>query len=228
MRSWSTLQPGENFSCVGCHESKNGTPPAISGMTLASQAGPKPLEPFYGDVRGFSFVKEIQPILDRHCIRCHDGAKPDGSSGRKFAFSLLGKTSKEKSGRKWSESYLVLTNNGKPNELVDWLNVQSIPPMLPPYYKGAAVSGLIRMLEKGHNDVKLSREDIVKIACWIDLLVPYCGDYTEANAWSQKDIEKYDHFLQKRKRMEQIELENIKALIADKTTDAAASADKNP
>jgi hypothetical protein len=228
MRSWSTLQPGENFSCVGCHESKNGTPPAISGMTLANKAGAQPLEPFYGDVRGFSFIKEIQPILDRHCIRCHDGAKPDGSPGRKFAFSLLGKTSKEKSGRKWSESYLTLTNNGKPNKLVNWLNVQSVPPMLPPYYKGSAVSGLIGMLEKGHNDVKLSREDIDKIACWIDLLVPYCGDYTEANAWSQKDIEKYDHFLQKRKRMEQIELENIEALIAAKSTEAGAPADKNP
>ena len=30
MRSWSTLQPGETFSCVGCHEDKNTSPPPVS------------------------------------------------------------------------------------------------------------------------------------------------------------------------------------------------------
>ncbi len=73
MRSWSTLMPGENQSCVGCHESKNTAPPtARSAASLALKAGPQKLTPFYGPARGFSFPKEIQPILDRHCIRCHN------------------------------------------------------------------------------------------------------------------------------------------------------------
>jgi hypothetical protein len=71
MRSWSTLQPGEVFSCVGCHEPKNEAPPPRKTMTLAMQRGPQALEPFHGPARGFSFAKEIQPILDRNCIRCH-------------------------------------------------------------------------------------------------------------------------------------------------------------
>jgi hypothetical protein len=49
-------------------------------------------------------------------------------------------------------------------------------------------------VEQGHEDVKLSQEEMDKIACWIDLLVPYCGDYTEANVWTQQEIDMYAHF----------------------------------
>jgi hypothetical protein len=114
----------------------------------------------------------------------------------------------------WSDSYLALTQKGKPNRLVNWLSAQSIPPMLPPYYAGAARSGLTAMLENGHKGVELSPQEMEKIACWIDLLVPYCGDYTEANAWTDDEKAKYEHYFQKRKRMEQIEQKNIDALIA--------------
>src|SRR5512133_3501387 len=112
MRSWSTLQPNEFFACVGCHEDKNSFPPTQNyGFSLAMKAGAQTLAPFYGPPRGFSFPSEIQPILDRHCIRCHKdrapileqvrsgrpvlgaGASPHaaGGGGRdENAFSLLG------------------------------------------------------------------------------------------------------------------------------------------
>ncbi|MBT3198299.1 MAG: hypothetical protein HN350_00115 [Phycisphaerales bacterium] len=379
MRSWSTLMPGEKFSCIGCHESKSAASPA-GKTTRAMTAGPKKLTPFYGSPQGFSFPKIIQPILDKHCIKCHfdrdsgptnmsaiggkkatiptscshvhsgdgpaalsDGLEPKKSSdhsiprftwwdhrgskewvqynfkapskvtavnvywfddtgrgacrtpaswrlmhrdggkwkpvsnastfgvekdkyncvtfdavttdalrlevqlekkfsggilewkvtretggdlklakpkdvpklpkGVKKAFSLLGKTTTDKrAGRNWSDSYLVLTRKGRPNNIVNWLNVQSIPPMLPPYFAGACKSSLMTQLRKGHNNVKLSREELDKIACWIDLLVPYCGDYMEANAWPESGVKKYEHFLKKRKAMEAIEQQNIKAL----------------
>ena len=81
----------------------------------------------------------------------------------------------------------------------------SVPTMLPPYYRGAAKSRLITMLQQNHEGVKLSHEEMDKIACWIDLVVPFCGDYTEASAWSPEEARKYEHFLNKRKRMEQVE-----------------------
>jgi hypothetical protein len=55
--------------------------------------------------------------------------------------------------------------------------------------------------------------ELEKIACWIDLLVPYCGDYTEANAWSEEEARKYAHFLAKRRRMEDLERRNIQELM---------------
>ncbi len=93
------------------------------------------------------------------------------------------------------------------------MNVQSIPPMIPPYFAGSSQSSLMTTLRDGHYDVELSREEIEKIACWIDLLVPYCGDYTEANSWSDADVKKYDHYLQKRKKMAELERANIEAYI---------------
>lgn len=108
MRSWSTLQPGETFSCIGCHENKNEAPP-VGRPTRAQNAGPQKLEPFYGPARGFSFDKEIQPILDRHCIECHTGREGQ-------AFSLLAnRTATKESKRRWSDSYLAMTD-AKPVE----------------------------------------------------------------------------------------------------------------
>jgi hypothetical protein len=233
MRSWSTLMPGENFACLGCHEDKNATSPPTK-TTLAMKAGPKPLKDFYGKPRGFSFPKEIQPILDKHCIKCHMDrtqkgpakkgkskapAKPaakKGDSKIKKAFSLLSETHSSSGGRKWSDSYIYFTQNGRPNEIVKWMNVQSIPPMLPAYFAGSKHSKLMTMLKAGHGKTKLSTEELEKIACWIDLLVPYCGDYMEANSWDAKGIAKYKHFQKKRDDMAAIELQNIKILAEQK------------
>ena len=85
--------------------------------------------------------------------------------------------------------------------------------MLPPRYRGAATSKLVTMLAGGHNGVRLSREELEKIACWIDLLVPYCGDYREANAWTPADHRKYDLYEQKRLRMLAEEHQGIEEMI---------------
>jgi hypothetical protein len=240
MRSWTTLQPGETASCVGCHEDKNSAPP-VRGAVVSSALshGVERLQGFYGPPRGFSFRREIQPILDRHCTECHKvppSEKSESSTVKRLqsgklgdrAFSLLGtEVLDSASKRKWSQSYLTLTDSRieaglwqKPvcwanpqGKFVNWINAQSEPPMLPPYTAGAAKSRLIAVLEQGHGDVKLSREEMDKIACWIDLLVPFCGDYFEANAWSEEEMQKYMRFLGKRKRMEEIERRNIEELI---------------
>jgi hypothetical protein len=222
MRSWSTLQPGETLSCVGCHEDKNTAGAVSATATQAMQAGPKRLDDFHGPPRGFSFNQEIQPILDQHCIQCHDDRSKTKATGKvgedKKAFSLLSTTREPKDGRHYSDAYVNLTQDGRPNKMVNWLNVQSVPPMLPPYFAGSAKSEIMPLLREGHYDVKLSRAELEKIACWIDLLVPYCGDYMEANAWDEKSVAKYLRFQEKRDAMEAIERRNIEALIEKQST----------
>ena len=193
MRSWTTLMPGEHQSCVGCHEHKNNTPRASLGTAMAMRAGPQELEAFRGRPGNFSFAREIQPILDRHCVECHTGEEEE-------PFSLLGKTvTLATMKRKLSQSYLALThtqgtNGDHSHPMVNWIDCMSGPQMLPPYSKGAATSKLMTLLEDGHEDVTLTRDEIQKIACWIDLLVPYCGDYTESNTWSKQEQDFYAHF----------------------------------
>ena len=250
MRSWSALQPGEYAACVGCHEHKNTTPPAREyGFNLAMRAGPQPLEPFYGPPRGFSFPHEIQPILDRHCIRCHKDRRPiqelaqgkvtrplldqkrsepfaEGDNSKdELSFSLLGDLTVDRTAkRQWSDAYLVLTQATAPNpdgpfqgnfrgRWVKWIGAQSMPEPLPPYFAGSSRSELLPLLEKGHKGVKLTREELDKIACWIDLLVPYCGDYREANAWTEEEMKKHERYAEKRRQMEEVVQQNIDALL---------------
>jgi len=387
MRSWVTLQPGESVSCVGCHESKNAAPPStVASMAMA--AGPQKLTPFYGPVRGFSFIKEIQPVLDRHCVRCHhldtppkysnvakadtrkaldptktavlapckdatwrytfvkpeaadwhcdcyDDTKwaygPGGfgtngtpgavigtewrssdiwirrsfelgkdvklvapallihhdedaevyingelaaragghvseyglvpieskaaallkpgtnvlavhcrqTSGGQFidvgivetrpgetlvaakpvekprppkevkpAFSLRGiQALDNRAQRMWSDSYRALADP----RVCSWISAQSAPPMLPPYHAGASQSKLIDMLREGHNGVQLKREELDRFIVWIDLLIPFVGDYTEAMA--EQGLPKYHKFLDKRHRWHAEEAENIAAYL---------------
>jgi hypothetical protein len=212
MRSWATLMPGETQSCVGCHEHKNSVPRAAAGMSLAMQAGPQRLVPFAGPARGFSFAREVQPILDQHCVRCHTG-EADKPLNLTAEAVLVGTTK-----RRFSQSYLTLTHTGKDcgnwnHDWVNWIDCMSEPALLPPYSRGAATSKLMTLLRGGHEDVTLTRQELETIACWIDLLVPFCGDYREANAWSQGDLDLYARAEAKRRQLQEAEEAGIRVLI---------------
>jgi hypothetical protein len=214
MRSWTTLQPGEVASCVGCHEDPNEA--ARPGRnTMANRAGPLELERLGGESRGFSFQREIQPILDRRCVSCHHLGENRPESDVEFASFGLRDTPVHDpvSKRYWSEAYLALTGsemtgNGivaRPGELVSWISAQSEPSMLPPRHAGATRSGLMVLLEEGHHGITLTPEELERVACWIDLAIPFCGDYVEGAAWTAAEHEKYEHFLAKRRRLEALE-----------------------
>jgi formylglycine-generating enzyme required for sulfatase activity len=84
MRSWFTCRPGEVLSCIGCHEDPNTVPePKI---VKAAKRKPSTITQWYGPMRGFSFNREVQPVLDKYCIGCHN-AKTDRKAfdGRKIA-----------------------------------------------------------------------------------------------------------------------------------------------
>ena len=135
-------------------------------------------------------------------------------------YSLLGVPNEDfLAKRKWSDSYLALTqaySRGKnrsgayycgnqDGKVVNWINVMSEPTMLPPYYKGSSNSKLIAMLAEGHNEVRLSQEEMDKLACWIDLAVPYCGAYPESSLWTKTDHQKYRHQQKRRTHLLQAE-----------------------
>ncbi len=75
MRSWFTAMPGEVLSCVGCHEQQNTA--TVNRKTIAALGAPAEITPWYGPVRGFSFQREVQPVLDKYCVGCHDGRTLD-------------------------------------------------------------------------------------------------------------------------------------------------------
>jgi hypothetical protein len=214
---------------VGCHEDKLSTPVAHRA-TLAAKQGAQELKPFYGPARGFSFMKEVQPILDKHCIKCHmsDKKAADAKDSKK-SFSLKDDAIKDtKAGRNWTVSYAQLTGalgtngafrpRGRDNgKMVNWISSQSRPSMLPPYHRGSAKSGMIEKLRGKHGDVKLSTEEMDKLCAWIDLGVPFCGDYMEANNWRQDRREFYLRYQRKRERLAEEIRRNIEAFVKKET-----------
>jgi len=77
MRSFTGAMPGETRGCLGCHEMHSKTP--VSGRTMAEKRVPDPLTPPPWGTESLSYERMIQPLLDKHCGRCHQGdgkAKP--------------------------------------------------------------------------------------------------------------------------------------------------------
>ncbi len=54
-------------------------------------------------------------------------------------------------------------------------------------------------LDKGHAR-GITDEEKRTLACWIDLGVPFCGDYEEGNAWDEKDRQRWEYYSQKREK----------------------------
>jgi formylglycine-generating enzyme required for sulfatase activity len=166
MRSWFTAMPGENLSCSGCHESQNST--ASSAYNRASKKAPLPITPWYGPARGFSFKREVQPVLDRYCVGCHNGQpRPEGRALPDFA-------AKEKNGwRNFTPSYLAL------HPYVRRPGPESDYHLQTPLEWHADTSELIQMLKKGHHNVNLEAEAWDRLITWIDLNVPDHGTWSE-------------------------------------------------
>ena len=70
MRSWTVGMPGEYVSCIGCHEN-----PSVTARPLQIvRRKPSAVTPPNGlaKPRTWSFLREVQPILQRRCVGCHD------------------------------------------------------------------------------------------------------------------------------------------------------------
>ncbi|MBN2473822.1 MAG: SUMF1/EgtB/PvdO family nonheme iron enzyme [Pirellulales bacterium] len=165
MRSWFTAMPGEVLSCAGCHESQNSTPPSKS--TLAARRPPVGITPWYGPVRGFSFRREVQPVLDEYCVGCHDGRRPELPDLRVDGNGRF---------RNFTPSYVAL------HPFVRRPGPESDYFMQRPLEYHAGVSELVQMLEKGHHNVQLDAEARDRLITWIDLNVPDHGTWHEQRA----------------------------------------------
>ncbi|VGO12825.1 hypothetical protein PDESU_01379 [Pontiella desulfatans] len=227
MRSWATLQPNEFFACVGCHE-ENDTAPLNHGMTEAMLAPPQQLLPFAGRPmdESFSYARLVQPIWNTHCMPCH---APGGSAASFDLSDTLVNDRLDYGGttstlRQYYQSYLTLLDaehdrgdgtigTGMTNEWVNYFTRLRTVEITQPYEFGSAQSGIIAQIRSGHQGVALSQDEIEIVCAWIDLNVPFIGDYDEMTTWDAALQTKYDDKLQKRIDMEAIEQANIEAFI---------------
>ncbi len=175
MRSGTMIQSSENQGCVGCHEDRAEDTPPPTREPVAMKRAPSRLTGWYGKPRMFSFQKEVQPVFDKHCVKCHDFGKPAGAklnlSGDKtpaFSASYIDL---------WSKRYIRCVGAG-PAEIQ------------PAKSWGSGNSPLTAVLRKGlpatskghaaHRTLKLSAEEMDRINTWIDINGPYYPRYDSA------------------------------------------------
>jgi hypothetical protein len=104
---------------------------------------------------------------------------------------------------------------GTPNEWVQyWTRLLNVEPK-PPYYAGSAKSKLITLLKERHQKTSLTEDEIGIVSAWIDLNVPYVGEYDEMNNWSPDQIDLFQKKLGVRVKNEEIEQKNIAEFIKD-------------
>ncbi len=177
MRSGTMLQPGEAMGCVGCHEYDRAPLQHGTGTSAALRREPDKLDGWYGAPRNFSYAAEVQPVLDRHCIKCHDHGKKTAatnlSGDRGIVFNQSYTELMRRSPAAWKR-----TARGEEKPLVSSVGAGPIK-VIPPHSWGSHRSRLVDMIRGGHpasNGVKrvtLDRESMDRIVTWIDLNCPY-------------------------------------------------------
>lgn len=181
MRSSTYVQPGETTACIGCHEHRMLAPPPACGRPLATTRPPSRIDPGKLGGRPFGFVEMVQPILDAKCVSCHGGEKTDGGidlsrkpeAGFNRAYIALCGTPDS-----WKERGFVPAFAEKlfVPRFVQRNQIQMTPPG---GAYGARGSRLMRLLLNGdgHEGVRLSDDDIRRLAAWIDLNAIFYGTY---------------------------------------------------
>jgi formylglycine-generating enzyme required for sulfatase activity len=192
MRSWFTAMPGETVSCIGCHEQPNQIPVTHSRMAAARPA--IDIQTWYGHPRGFDFEREVQPVLDKYCISCHNGQeRPDNKNiadlrserhiknykGREL--TRLGANRLHPVVRNALGGTKVLYTPAY-ESLIPYIrrvNIEDHVGLLNPCEYHADTSELIQLLSKGHYNVCLDNEAWERLITWIDLNGPCHGTWSE-------------------------------------------------
>ena len=162
MQSFANLMPGETFTCIGCHEERNTAAAADrrEGALLALRRPPSVIRKFDGHPDVFDFQRDIQPILDRRCVTCHNPRKRAGDLNLVAAQTP-----------RFSNAYMALVTR---REFADGRNGLGNQPART---IGSSASPLLTRLSGGHHDVKATSNEWRTVWLWIEAGAPYAGSY---------------------------------------------------
>jgi hypothetical protein len=191
MRSGTHFQAGERTVCQGCHEPKYGVATSPSRkVTMAMKRAPSKLKADVDGTSPFSYPRLVQPVLDKHCVKCHEKNK-DNKDLKVRPPSLSSKIARTTRGSYMNPNttYFVSYINLVPK--YGYHNYGAKSWSDPKWYRstpgefGARASKLYQMLSKGHKKVKLSPEEMHRITVWLDACSPFYGVYEKEGGEAQ-------------------------------------------
>jgi hypothetical protein len=164
MQSFMMVQPGERLSCVGCHEERGQTAPP-GRRSKAMLRMPSKIKPTIGP-GVYDFPRDIQPILDKHCLPCHGPTKTE--KGGPYAGKVLLDGGR---GPMYSHSYSALFKK----RLIS--HGRDANGNIAPRGIGSSASKLMKYIDEPHYKVKLSDRERTLVRLWIDSAAVYPGTY---------------------------------------------------
>ena len=181
MRTFVQSAPGTTRSCQGCHIREDNLAPVASGKRpLAMRRDPAKITPEAWGSGLLAYPTKVQPVLDRHCVSCHGGAKGmaggiDLSGGWTWAFNISYETL-----IKNTQTGFLNCNNG---------SVRTAE-ILPPRTHGSGAAPLAELLISGHKGRlgKMPRHEIDLLLAWMDINCNYYGSWDHAGDATCKAI----------------------------------------
>jgi len=205
-RTYVNYVPGERRSCIGCHETPKDAATAVArGAVKAmkrppSVPGPQPGEKSGG--RALHYPADVQPVLDKHCVKCHGGKEPKaklnltgeltglfsvsyesliperrGGRGRR-RFVLVGPTIGENHPKAGNVHYLPTRSLGSHTSVLVAMHSKGKVKLKDPKQAAHAAR-----LAKEHKKINLKPEEFLKITNWVDTNCQYHGSY-----WGRKNL----------------------------------------
>jgi len=162
MQSFTNTEPGVTAGCVGCHEKRVTTPSeGFRNTSLAVRHAPSIITPIADAPDIFDFPRDIQPILDKNCLSCHDWKTPQGG------IVLSGDR-----GPIYSRSYFTLFAHDQVSDGRNLARSNYAPRTL-----GSGASALMRKLDGSHYGVTVTEHERKIVRLWIEVGAPYPGTY---------------------------------------------------
>ena len=179
MRSGTYVHPGERLTCQGCHEPKRHPPGRGGPVPLALRRPASPIEPDVAGSNPFNYPRLVQPVLDRHCVKCHREKKALDLSGAPAG--RLG----------WTRSYVSLAKKYGFYFNVGNGSIRSKAhggSRTTPGKFGARAAKLLDYMDKRHYGVELSPEDFHRLTLWLDSNCEFYGAYENTEAQSRGEV----------------------------------------
>ncbi len=204
MRSVTYVHPGEQMSCVGCHESKWDAVRSTA-RPMAMRRPPSEVEPEFKDLRLFSFHRHVRPVFEKKCVGCHNEKKKEAEVAAQAAQAAVAadaevkpavKAEVKKVKQKTSgptdmayqrlEPYMFYLGHGQYNRMHGGTRIK-------PGKFGAMFSRMGKaLLNENHQESmkegKFTEEDLRAIIMWLDLNSNELVAYKDVEAQKQGEI----------------------------------------